>query len=871
MELILSHNNLDFDGLASMLAAGRLHPGAVMAIAGKPAGQVREFLALHKDALPILDLKNIEWSEVTKVILVDTHSLVRSGMPANLLAESRPVIDIYDHHPASPEDIKGERELVEAVGANTTLMVELLQKHKLAISPFEATLFALGIYEDTGSLMFESTTARDAAALSFLLGAGANLKVVGEFIERSLSRQQKSLLNTLLTAAHHYLIKGTRLLITTASVSEYIGGLALLVHKIGEIENLDLIFAVVRMDDRVHIVARGKGANVAVNEILREFGGAGHAKAASATVKNGDPEMIVRQLLALLEERIAPETRAREIMSTAVRRLSVHSSMSEARDMLLRYGHTGLPVVDGDLVAGIISRRDVDKAMQHGLGHAPVRGYMSRQVVSTGPDTPLSEIQELMITHDIGRLPVLEQGRLIGIISRSDVLRTLHGQSVPVSHQILRQRSRVQGREVLRLMEGLPLEVRDLFRLVQVLSAEQGLKVYVVGGFVRDLLLGVPNLDVDLVVEGDGPGFAKALGGALGARVSFHPQFGTANLTKDRLNLDVVTARSEYYPSPASLPTVENSSLKQDLYRRDFTINAMAIALDGAEFGSLIDYYGGYRDLQQGEIRTLHNLSFVDDPTRILRALRFEQRCGFQMEAQTLHLLQNAIRDVELQRLSRDRLRNEFILVLQEEQAGKILARLAELKAWEQILPGVPGHELEHKTRQAGSACAFLTELGLWTGGDLWQIRLLALLQGMEAEKAEEALQKLNFERRLLLLAREFLQSEAVLKGFLSLEGELKKGSVHRVLGKVHREALAAVLTVPELNPWVKDYLTAWTKVRVLVTGKDLKQLNIPPGPLYAKLLASLWDARLEGKVNNEAEEIALIKTLIKEATDVQH
>ncbi len=871
MELILSHNNLDFDGLASMVAASRLHPGAVMAVTGKPAAQVREFLALHKDALPLLELKSVDLSEVTKVILVDTHSLSRAGTPAKLLSAHQLVIDVYDHHPSTPEDVKGEGELVEAVGANTTLMVELLQNHKLDISPFEATLLALGIYEDTGNLLFESTTARDASALSFLLAAGANLKVVGEFIERPMSRQQKSLLNTLLTAAQHYLIKGTRLLITTASVSDYIGGLAVLVHKISEIENLDLIFAVVKMDDRVHIVARGKGTNLAVNEVLVEFGGAGHAKAGSATVKNGDPVLIIQQILILLDERIVPEVRAREIMSTAVRSLPANSSISEARDMLLRYGHTGLPVVDGDLLAGIISRRDVDKAMQHLLGHAPVKGYMSRQVVSIEPDTPLSEIQELMISHDIGRLPVLDQGRLAGIISRSDVLRTLHGQAVPVNHQILRQRSRVQGREVLRLMEGLPLEVRDLFRLIQVLSREQGLKVYVVGGFVRDLLSGVPSLDVDLVVEGDGPGFAEVLGGALGTRVSFHPKFGTASMSIDGLNLDVVTARSEYYPSPASLPTVEGSSLKQDLYRRDFTINAMAIELDGAEFGNLIDYYGGYRDLQQSEIRTLHNLSFVDDPTRLLRALRFEQRCGFHLEAQTQQLLQNAIGDMVLHRLSRDRLRNEFILVLQEASAGKILARLSGLKAWDQILPGVPAQDLENRVRQADSACAFMADIGLWPSGDLWQVRLLALLQGMEAEEAEEALQKLHFERRLMVLAREFLQAENALKGFLSWEGELKKGTVHRVLGRLPREVLAAVLTVPELKPWVQEYLTAWTKVRILVTGKDLKQMNIPPGPLYAKLLASLWDARLEGKVNNEAEEIGLIKTLIKEETDVQH
>jgi len=870
VELIVSHSNTDFDGLASMVAASKLYPEAVLVFEGKPTRQVREFLALHKDALPILDIKSVDLEKVTRVILVDTRFPTKGGSLVKLLSDEQIKVHIYDHHPASSQSIKGELEVIEEIGAATTLLVEQLRQRKLGISSFEATLLALGIHEDTGNLLFESTTARDAAALSILLEAGANLKIVGEFMDRPLSREQKSLLNTLLSAARHYLIKGTKVLITTASIDEFVGGLALLTHKISEIENLDVIFAVVKMDDRVHLVARGKGKSVAVNELLREFGGAGHPKAASATVKNGDVEEIVNKLLSLLEERVCPENRASEIMSNSVKRISNQSSVEQARTMLLRYGHTGLPVVDGDKLVGIISRRDVDKAMHHGLGHALVTGYMSRQVVTIGPDATLSEIQELMIDHDIGRLPVVDQGKLLGIISRSDVLRTLHGQAVPMSHQIRRQRSKVQGREILRLIEALPQEIRDLFNLVRVLGKERQVKVFVVGGFVRDLLLGVANLDIDLVVEGDGLEFAAQLAQLLQAKAFYHPQFGTANLlTANGLNVDVATARTEYYEAPASLPTVERSSLKQDLYRRDFTINAMAIELDDEEFANLEDYYGGYRDLQQGLVRILHNLSFVDDPTRILRAVRFEQRFGFKIEAQTMQMLQIAVKDRLLFKLSRDRLKNELVLALQEQKAVKIFKRLVELGVWDLAFPGIPWEGVEASFSRIKPAVDFLKELGLWEGEIPWEVNLLVLLSAGEAEETSMALQAMRFERRQLTMVKEFLSRKRALKGFSSWEGELNKGMVHRLLDRMPQEILAAILTDQNLKQPVSEYLIACVKARVLVTGRDLKALNIPPGPVYKRLLSALWEARLEGKVQSKEEEIKLVKDLLKEEIDV--
>ncbi|HEX3015663.1 MAG TPA: CBS domain-containing protein, partial [Desulfobacteria bacterium] len=814
--------------------------------------------------------KAVDLTQVTRLILVDTRSPSRIGSLQQLVTDGKVEIYSFDHHPAAPDDVRGAKEVYAHVGAVTTLMVELLKTGEIPISPFEATLLALGIYEDTGNLLFEGTTARDAAAVSYLLEKGANLKLVADFIERPLTKEQKDLLNLLLQAARHYLIKGARVLITSAVIDRFIGGLALLTHKVGEIENLDLIFAIVRMDDRVHIVARGRGKRVAVNEVLREFGGAGHPKAASATVKDGDVQTIIHKILDLLAEMIVPEISAREIMTAPVHSAPSSASMEAAGEMMRLYGHTGLPIVDAEQLVGIISRRDVDKAIKHGLGHAPVTGYMSRAVITVQPEASLGEVEDLMIEHDIGRLPVVNNSRLVGIISRSDVLRSIHGQAIPVNEQILNGRSMVQSKQMFKLLEELPLEIRDLFQVVKVLAQEQGVRVYVVGGLVRDLLQGVNNLDIDLVVEGDGPAFAACLAEKLRIAPQVYPQFATASLrSAEGLRIDVVTARTESYDAPAALPQVAPASLKQDLHRRDFTLNTMAVALAGDDFGVFYDYYGGYRDLLQRQIRVLHNLSFVDDPTRILRAVRFEQRLGFKIEPQTWQLLKGAVAAKHLNLLSRDRLKCELSLTLQEKSAARVIQRLAELGAWEQILPGVAVDDLVPRFEQAVAGIEFLAQLGCHLPIEVWEVRLAMLFANLHADEAEGRLRQLNFERRLIRAVRQFLEIRQTWTGITAGKGELNRSIIHRSVGNAPLQVIAALLATTEFGGPLREYLQAKAQTTVFITGKDLQSMGIPSGPVYRRILSALWDARLLRKVRNREEELALIQTLLKEEIDV--
>src|SRR5450756_606038 len=241
------------------------------------------------------------------------------------------------------------------------------------------------------------------------------------------------------------------------------------------------------------------------------------------------------------------------------------------------------------------------------------------------------------------------------------------------------------------LSDALPPAMNELLLSARDAAQAEGASLYLVGGFVRDLLLGQPTMDLDLVVEGNAIAVADRLAVLRGGRVRSHSRFGTAKVIFDDsppgtpVSLDLVTARTEFYERPTVLPQVEWSSIRQDLYRRDFTINTMAICLDRERYGELLDYYVGERDLQNGQVRVLHNLSFVEDPTRILRAVRFEQRLAFQIEERTAELIDDAVE--LLDHVTGERLRHELYLLLAEAQPEKGLERLEQFGALVHIHP----------------------------------------------------------------------------------------------------------------------------------------------------------------------------------------
>ncbi len=865
MDVITTHLNADFDALASMAAARKYYPDAIIVFPGSQEKNVRDFLEKSHITLEFRKLKDINLQEVTRLILVDVKSPSRIGKFSEILGKEGLIIHIFDHHPLAAKDIKGDKEIIENVGATTTIFTEMIRKDKIRLSPVEATLLMLGIYEETGSLIFPSTTVRDLTAAAFLLKKGANLKIVSGFITRELGPEEIDLLNELIQAARGYVIHDMRIKIARASRETYIGDIAFLAHKILEIEEVDAIFLVVMMKDRVQVIARSHTPEVDVSEVLHEIGGGGHPQAASAVVRDMSLEETESRLLSILEKKIHPSKTAKDIMTSPVKTIPWNTTIKTAEKTMTKYGVNVLPVLKKDIFYGLISREVVEKALFHGFDKSRVAEFCTTGVPTVKPSTALNIVESLMIEQNRRFMPVVEGNKITGAITRTDLLRSLY--------ESLLRKNRISAREKLTekpsigknlssaLKSRFPPEIFNLLKLSGEVAGDLGFSAYLVGGSVRDLLRGETNFDIDIVIEGNGITFAQALAEKLNVKVKSHKRFGTAVVITDFLKFDVATARTEYYESPAALPRVEISSIKKDLYRRDFTINTLAIKLDPGDFGKLIDFFGGQKDIKEKTIRILHNLSFIEDPTRAFRAIRFSERFGFKISKHTINLIKTAVRINLFDKLSGSRMYDELNLLFTETEPLKAVKRLAELDLLKFIHHGLAVTKtLEETFKAIQETYAWFKLLFFEEELNKSHLFLMALLNELTPRERSEALQRLFVPpaaRKEILDAIE--QSEKALTG-------LQKASQKEIYHTLFPLNLPTILFTmaragdEEQKKAISLYLTELRKIRPELRGKDLKNMGYTPGPLFKKILVSLLEARLERKIKSREEEIEFVK-----------
>ncbi len=867
MDVITTHLNADFDALASMVAAKKFYPEAVIVFPGSQEKVVRDFLDVSRLEIDLKKLKEINPKEIRRLILVDVRTPERIGQFSDILQKKDIEVHIYDHHPATNEDIKGFTEVIEPVGATTTLFTEMLQNSRIKITPEEATLFALGIYEETGSLTFPTTTPRDLLAASYLLRKGANLKVVSSFISRELRAEEIELLNELIHSSRDYVIHDIRIKIATASRESYVGDVAYLAHKLRDIEDVDALFLVIMMEERVHIIGRSHVPEVDVYEILHEFGGGGHRAAAYAVVKDTPIEGVEERLLALLKEKIHPVKTARDIMTTPVKCISWNSTVAMAEKTMTRYGVNVLPVLRDSTYKGIISREVVEKAIFHGFAKSKVSEFCSTDVSTVNPLTPTGKIEALMIEQNQRFMPVIEKNKIVGAITRTDLLRSLY-ESLLRKERITSGESLTEkpsiGKNLASLMRTkFPEEVHDLLKLCGEVAKDLGFSAYLVGGSVRDLLRGEANLDIDIVIEGDGIAFAQEMGKRLNAKVRSHQRFGTAVVITEFLKFDVATARTEYYETPAALPRVEMSSIKKDLYRRDFTINTLAIRLNPEDFGKLIDFFGGQRDIKEKTIRVLHNLSFIEDPTRAFRAIRFSERFGFKLSKHTVNLIKTAVKINLFDKLSGSRLYDELNLLFMETEPIKAINRLSELDLLKFIHPNIRITKGLEETFKAIEETISWFKLQFFKEDvNRSHLFLMAILDELKKQERNRLLQRLFVPpgaRDEILDGIE--QSRRILS---ELSGEPDNKKIYYTLGPASTQTILFTMAKAKDKRQKKAislYLTTLRNIRPFLTGDDLKKMGYTPGPTFKKMLSLLLDARLEGRIKSREEEMEFVRS----------
>ncbi len=865
MDVITTHLNADFDCLGSMIAAKRLYPDAVMAFPGGQERSLRQFfLKSVQYAYGFCRAKEIDLDAIDRLILVDVRQENRIGRFGEVALRDDVDLHIYDHHVDVPTKLNGVVEYIEPVGSTVTVLTHLFMVREIVPTADEATMMMLGLYEDTGNLTFHTTTVRDYQAAAYLLEHGANLNVVSDFLAHELTPDQVRLLNDLI-ANHNILnIHGINISIAHASVDHFVADIGNLAHKFKDMENLDVLILAVRMESRVFLVARSRRAEVHVGEIIREFGGGGHASAASATVRDLTLIQILERLPEILQRHVQPQWQIQHLMSAPVKVVQVHDTIAAAHRLLTRYNINALAVMSGESTVGILTRQLVDKAVYHGLNDQPVAEYMIGEFVSVSSSASVEELKVLIAETNQRFVPVVEEERLVGAVTRTDLLRHLATRSgtAPLADdpRLISSGGRyLKAGQVKRLIRNrLQPRIQKMLQHIGATGDRIGVTAYVVGGFVRDLLLNQENLDIDVVVEGDGIVFAEAFATEHDCRIRAHRKFGTAVVIfPDGFKLDIASARMEYYLRPGALPDVEHASMRLDLFRRDFTINTIAIALNGERFGEVQDFYGGQKDLDEKAVRVLHNLSFVEDPTRVFRAVRFEQRLGFKIGKQTEHLLKSALRLKFLEQISGLRVFNELYLILTERDPLPAVERMAQLGLLQTIDESLDRCQVFRGLFTETRRTMDWFDL-MYTGQPCrrWICFFLSLTASLGTSQMKRVCQRLNVPVRYQPLLLE--QRTAGLSVLRKLERRRSSArpplssDLYRWLTPLDTEVLLFLMastSQERVRQWISHFVTNLRHVKPLLSGHDLKQLGIAPGPVYKQVLEELLYARLNERV----------------------
>ncbi len=897
MQIILTHENADFDAIASLLGAHKLYPQARPVLPHRINRNVKSFLALYSAELPFVDPESLTRGQyIQRVILVDTQSLTYvRGMSQDI----HDVLIIDHHEPPEPGDLpEGWRFRGEKIGAATTLIVETLSSRLIPITRLEATLLLTGIYEDTGALTYNSTTPRDLRAAAWLLDHGANLDITSDFLEHTLTTTQLQIYSDLQEHAETLDIDGHPIVVSWAisppHTDEEISTLA---HKLRDLLDPSALFILVEASENTQLVARSATDDINVADVAEHFGGGGHDRAAAALIRQRGAHDAFAELKERLPAYIRPRVKVADLMSHGVRVVHPDADISDVAQQMLRTGHEGFPVVarGEQEVLGLVTRNAVDRALQHRWDEQPVSRIMQEGEVTVTPEDSAERVRTLMIQTGWGQIPVQERGKITGVVTRTDLIRIPPSEQETERQRIARRMAHAFARPLLML----------IWR-IGALAAEQNHTIHFVGGIVRDLLLDQPLSDVDLVVEGDAIALGNLLVAVFGGEIRTHRRFRTVKwlLPEDIWErvldeplehepsdppymeesgeesaggskseglglpdfIDLVTARTEFYEHPTALPLVESSSIKQDLHRRDFTINTLAIRLDPQRWGDLLNFYGGKSDLEEGVIRVLHSLSFIDDPTRILRAARFEARLGFQLDPRSEDLISEAL--PMLSHITGGRIRHELDLIFHEARPEAALDRLQELGALQEIDPALISDTWLHE-RFARLRALDLAAWGLNTNQDESELRRVLswclFLYRLDPPTIERIANRLLMSSQITDLLGQTPDLQETLTDLPNYE---QPSEIAARLAPYSPAILAIAWLVSDdsdIREPLARYVKAWRAVEPLLDGYDLQEMDIKPGPVYRKIFDALRAARLDGKTATREEEIARVKRWLRE------
>ena len=857
-----------------MIAVRHFHEHALLLFPGTQETRLKRVLEkIDKASYGFIEQNQVPWDAIDTLVIVDTRQPNRVPHVAQLLARDDLTIEIWDHHPETNNDIANATIHATSSGAVTSFLVTVLKEKNIAVTREEATLLALGIYEDTGAFTYSSTKATDFLATAWLAEHDMDIDEIAELEMQQLNRYQIQLLNALIESSHTYRVQNHDVVIADITIDESYD-CAFLAYQLMEMGKHQVVFVLCQMGDRIQVIARSKADDINVGDICQLLGGGGHTYAASASIKNMALPSVKETILRELHLQNEIKT-VRAYMSTPPIGVQTTTLIREADEMMFHFGLKSVPVYKPGTheLAGVFDVQTASRAMNHHLSDVCVEEYMQHRVQTVSPDAPMNDVAKIIIDNNQRMVPVVENTEVVGIMTRTDLVNIF----AEISTQEAPRGTKIYHIDSI-FKENQPTWIISLLKQAGGIARHLHLAVYAVGGFVRDCLLQVPNHDIDLVVEGNGTLFAEALAEALHGRVSRHEAFMTALVIYTdtegiERKIDVATARLEYYEHPAALPMVEVSPLKMDLARRDFTINALAVRID-SDTHHLIDFFGGQRDIKDSVIRVLHTLSFVEDPTRCLRAVRFEQRYGFHLGKNTEKLIRNAIQLKVLDRLTHQRLLHEFIQICLETDPCVCFDRLDSLGIMKELFPKSPLTKSRKKLLAQIRTYIKWYQM-LYQKEELrpWILYLWGLNNTLSYADAKTNLERLNIAPSVLqyILSRRtqmrFLMQK--IEKWHTQEDTPKISVLYEILQHVEMEVLLYLMAANKdeaLSKYLSQYVTTWRSAKTDIRGKDLVALGIPPGPIYTTILTKVLYAKLDGIAPDKESQKILALRLGKEA-----
>ncbi len=859
-EICISHSYSDFDAIASTVAITKLHPDCVAVLNQTTESEVQRFLAIYRDYFQFTHINDIDFSSVQKVFLTDTQSTDNLQPLKEELKKRSIEIIAYDHHPLeNNEDIT---ELhVKHYGSVTTFLGKLLQKKNISFNPIEATLFLIGIYEDTGSLTFPSTTPSDLEVAAYFLKNGAKLSIISEFVFPPLQNKQKELFSILLESVSTYSIKGVQIAVAAATYPRYVNGISFLTHRLMDSIDVDALYVIVKIGTKTIVVARSEDETIlSVGNIMESIGGGGHPQAGSAFFKNDTKTLDewTLYILRLTKDNCKVSKLVRDFMSSPVKIVTDTSTAREALMVMLRYGHSGLPVTNSqNKLIGIISRKDIERITDEKLLRRSVKAYMTKHVIWVSPETPLKNAEKLIVDKNIGRLPVIFEHTIVGILTRSDLLRALYGISRTSSkpkHHVIPSPNRIEVNQLLD--DYLPSEHLRLIRQIGRVSDKNEQRAFLVGGCVRDLFLNKPCKDYDFLIDGDAIQIADELQKTIRCKIIKNPEFHTAKLLTHSTEMDLASTRTEYYEQPAALPTVTSGSLREDLFRRDFTINAMALSLEPKRFGTVIDYYHGYDDLKHQKIRILHNLSFLEDPSRIFRAVLYSLRYNFVIEEQSKESALHAMDSGLFNNTSRHRILSSFIRLL-SEPIDVVLAfkQLKELHALQLISEDIV--LTSHHMNALRKAKIVLQQNNI---GPQWVVYVSIITISLPWDQTHEICTRLRMNNKMIATIRRIHYASKELD--YQLEKEVRNSQIYSLLKQYTQTELCAFLCLLSFQSRKKIlfFLDSLRKTELLLTAREIEELTGLKRKELGKCIQQLKMVKLDGFVQTKEDEMTYLR-----------